>query len=155
GLLPLEVVIGQTEEPEFRVVKTGRGTKTLTQKSAQVARFVARRIHFNYIPAVRPDRETIELIREMLATALRGLEDNPDYVAALQAISAIQQPVLDAIAARVEGPLKEFLPSIQSVSVEISEDERRFSLRRSVSVVIDDGTPTSIEFKGDGVKSLA
>lgn len=155
GLLPLEVVIGQTEEPEFRVVKTGRGTKTLTQKSAQVARFVARRIHFNYIPAVRTDRETIELIREMLANELRGLEDNPDYVAALQAISAIQQPVLDAIAARVEGPLKEFLPSIQSVSVEISEDERRFSLRRSVSVVIDDGTPTSIEFKGDGVKSLA
>ena len=155
GLLPLEVVIGQAEEPEFRVVKTGRGTKTLTQKSANVARFVARRIHFNYIPAIRTDRETTELIREMLSNELRGLEDNPEYVAALQAISTIQQPVLDAIAARVEGPLKEFLPSIKSVSLEISEDERRFSLRRSVSVVVDDGTPTSIEFKGDGVKSLA
>lgn len=155
GLLPLEVVIGQTEEPEFRVVKTGRGTKTLTQKSAQVARFVARRIHFNYIPAIRTDRETTELIREMLANELRSLEDNPEYVAALQAISTIQQPALDAIAARVEGPLKEFLPSIKSVSLEISDDERRFSLRRSVSVVVDDGTPTSIEFKGDGVKSLA
>lgn len=155
GQLPLEVVIGQTEEPEFRVVKTGRGTKTLTQKSAQVARFVARRVHFNYIPAIRTDRETTELIREMLANELRSLEDNPAYVAALQAISTIQQPALDAIAARVEGPLKEFLPSIKSVSLEISEDERRFSLRRSVSVVVDDGTPTSIEFKGDGVKSLA
>lgn len=155
GLLPLEVVIGQSEEPEFRVVKTGRGTKTLTQKSAQVAKFVARRIHFNYIPAIRTDRETTELIREMLANELRSLEDNPEYVAALQAISTIQQPALDAIAARVEGPLKEFLPSIKSVSLEISDDERRFSLRRSVSVVVDDGTPTSIEFKGDGVKSLA
>ena len=155
GLLPLEVVVGQTEEPDFRVVKTGRGTKTLTQKSAQVAKFVARRIHFNYIPAIRTDRETTELIREMLANELRSLEDNPEYVAALQAISIIQQPALDAIAARVEGPLKEFLPSIKSVSLEISDDERRFSLRRSVSVVVDDGTPTSIEFKGDGVKSLA
>ena len=155
GLLPLEVVVGQTEEPDFRVVKTGRGTKTLTQKSAQVAKFVARRIHFNYIPAIRTDRETTELIREMLANELRSLEDNTEYVAALQAISIIQQPALDAIAARVEGPLKEFLPSIKSVSLEISDDERRFSLRRSVSVVVDDGTPTSIEFKGDGVKSLA
>lgn len=155
GLLPLEVVIGQTEEPEFRVVKTGRGTKTLTQKSAQVARFVARRIYFNYIPAIRTDRETTELIREMLSNELRSLEDNQEYVAALQAISTIQKPVLDAIASRVEGPLKEFLPSIKSVSLEISDDERRFSLRRSVSVVVDDGTPTSIEFKGDGVKSLA
>lgn len=155
GLLPLEVVIGQTEEAAFRVVKTGRGTKTLTQKSAQVARFVARRIYFNYIPAIRTDRETTELIREMLSNELRTLEDNPDYMAALQAISTIQKPVLDAIAARVEGPLKEFLPSIKSVSLEISDDERRFSLRRSVSVVVDDGTPTSIEFKGDGVKSLA
>ena len=155
GLLPLEVVIGQAEEPEFRVVKTGRGTKTLTQKSSQVARFVARRIYFNYIPAIRTDRQTTELISEMLSNELRSLEENPAYVAALQAISTIQKPVLDSIAARVEGPLKEFLPSIKSVSLEISDDERRFSLRRSVRVVVDDGTPTSIEFKGDGVKSLA
>jgi predicted ATPase len=155
GLLPLEVVIGQNEEPEFRVVKTGRGTKTLTQKSAGVAKFVAKRIYFNYIPAIRTDKETTELIREMLAHELRGLEENPAYVEALNKIAEIQKPALDAIAARVEAPLREFLPSIKSVSLEIAEDERRFSLRRSVSVVVDDGTPTSIEFKGDGVKSLA
>ena len=39
--------------------------------------------------------------------------------------------------------------------LEISESSRRFSLRRDVSVVIDDGTPTLLEYKGDGVKSLA
>ncbi len=155
GTLPLEIVIGVNEEPDFRVVKTGRGTKTLTQKSARIAKFVASRITFNYIPAIRTDRETTELIREMLAAELRTLEDDPAYTNALRAISEIQQPVLNAIAARVEAPLKEFLPSIRSVSIEISEDERRFSLRRSINVVVDDGTPTSIEFKGDGVKSLA
>jgi len=155
GTLPLEIVIGLNEEPDFRVVKTGRGTKTLTQKSAKIARFIESRITFNYIPAIRTDRETTELIREMLAAELRTLEDNPDYTNALRAISEIQQPVLNAIAARVEAPLKEFLPSIRSVNIEISEDERRFSLRRSINVVVDDGTPTSIEYKGDGVKSLA
>ena len=46
-------------------------------------------------------------------------------------------------------------PSIKSVKIEISELSRRYSLRRDVSVVIDDGTPTNLEFKGDGVKSLA
>lgn len=155
GLLPLEIIVGPDEDPDFRVVKTGRGTKTLTQKSSQVARFVARRIHFNYIPAVRTDKETIELIREMLSNELRTLEDNPQYIAALQAISDIQRPVLDSIAHRVEAPLKEFLPSIKSVTLDIPDDERRFSLRRSVSVIVDDGTPTGIEYKGDGVKSLA
>jgi hypothetical protein len=136
-------------------VKTGKGTKTLTSKSSQVARFVAQRINFNYIPAVRTDKETIDLIRDMLANELRTLEDNPQYVEALQVIARIQQPVLDAIAVRVETPLKEFLPSIKSVSLEILDDERRFSLRRSISVIVNDGTPTGLEYKGDGVKSLA
>lgn len=155
GLLPLEIVIGKEEEPEFRIVKTGKGTKTLTSKSSQIARFVAEKINFNYIPAIRTDKETNELIKDMLANELRALEEDPNYIAALHEIARIQKPALDAIAARVEDPLKEFLPSIKSVSLKILDDERKFSLRRSISVIIDDGTPTALEYKGDGVKSLA
>jgi putative ATP-dependent endonuclease of the OLD family len=52
-------------------------------------------------------------------------------------------------------PLKEFLPSIKGVKIDIPETSRRIGVRREFSVVIDDGTPTNIEYKGDGVKSLA
>lgn len=155
GDLPLEISVGPEELPDFRVVKTGRGTKTLTTKSSQVAKFVAQNIDFNYIPAVRTDRETLDLIQDMLGSELRTLEENEDYQRALQVIADIQRPLLDGIAERVEAPLKEFLPSIKSVRIEIPDDVRRFVMRRGVDVVIDDGTPTSLEHKGDGVKSLA
>jgi len=155
GLLPLEIKVGKDQEPQIRVVKSGKGTKGLTSKSAAIAQFVAHRIHFNYIPAVRTDSSTIELISEMLSEELRALEKDNAYLQALTTIAALQQPILDELATKVHGPLKEFLPSIKSVKIEISESSRRFSLRRDVSVVIDDGTPTNLEFKGDGVKSLA
>jgi len=155
GSLPLEIKIGKGQEPQIRVVKSGKGTKGLTSKSAAIARFVAHRIHFNYIPAVRTDSATIELISEMLSEELRTLEKDNGYLQALNTIAALQQPILDELATRVHGPLKEFLPSIKSVRIEISETSRRYSLRRDVNVVIDDGTPTNLEFKGDGVKSLA
>jgi putative ATP-dependent endonuclease of the OLD family len=155
GSLPLEIKIGKDQEPQIRLVKSGKNTTALAAKSAQIARFVANRIHFNYIPAVRTDNTTIELIGGLLSQELRTLESDPRYLDALKTIAELQQPILDELATRVHGPLKEFLPSIKSVALEISESSRRFSLRRDVSVVIDDGTPTLLEYKGDGVKSLA
>lgn len=155
GSLPLEIKIGKEQQPQIRLVKSGKNTTALASKSAQIARFVANRIHFNYIPAVRTDNTTIELISNLLSQELRTLESDERYLEALATIADVQQPILDDLASRVHGPLKEFLPSISSVKLEISESSRRYSLRRDVNVVIDDGTPTLLEYKGDGVKSLA
>lgn len=155
GSLPLEIKIGKDHEPQIRLVKSGKGTKTLTSKSAVIAKFIANRIHFNYIPAVRTDSATIELIGNMLSQELRALETDQNYLNALTTIALLQQPILDELAERVQGPLQEFLPSIKSVKIQISELNRRYSLRRDINVIVDDGTPTSIEYKGDGVKSLA
>lgn len=155
GSLPLEIRVGKDQEPTIRLVKSGKGTKALTTKSAAVARFIAQRIYFNYIPAVRTDSATIDLINSMLSQELRSLEKDDQYLKALETIAELQQPILDELAARVQVPLQEFLPSIKSVKLEISEVSRRYSLRQNVSVVVDDGTATSLEHKGDGVKSLA
>lgn len=155
GSLPLEIRIGKDQEIHVRMVKPGKGTATLSTKSASIAKFVASRIHFNYIPAVRTDNTTIELVSDLLSQELRTLESDQRYLDALQTIADLQKPILDDLAQKVHGPLKEFLPSIQSVQLEISEHSRRYSLRRDVNVVINDGTPTLLEHKGDGVKSLA
>lgn len=155
GLLALEIQIGKDDEPKIRPVKSGRGTKALASKSSQIGRFVARRIHFNYIPAIRTDSATIDLISGMLSSELRTLETDQRYLNALQTIASLQQPILDELATRVQVPLQEFLPTIKSVKLEISDSNRRFSLRRDVNVIVDDGTPTNLEHKGDGVKSLA
>jgi putative ATP-dependent endonuclease of the OLD family len=48
-----------------------------------------------------------------------------------------------------------FLPAIKSVRFEIAEEQRIRALRRSAKIIVDDGTPTDLERKGDGVQSLA
>lgn len=155
GSLPLEITINKEQKPSFRVVKSGSGTKALAQKSTKIAKFIAERIHFSYIPAVRTDRDTLELIQRLLSAELRALEKEPRYQEALATISDLQRPILDKLGTQVQAALQTFLPSIKSVRIEVSDSVRRYALRSDVGVTIDDGSATSIEHKGDGIKSLA
>jgi putative ATP-dependent endonuclease of OLD family len=153
GSLGLEIKIGRDQKPQIRYVKRGKNTTALAAKSAKIAQFVADRIHFNYIPAVRTDDTAIKLIRGLIDRELQTLETEPQYQAALKTIDELQQPILTDLGGRVREPLQEFLPSIKHVALEISKS--RHSFLRDVRVMIDDGTPTLLEHKGDGVQSLA
>lgn len=155
GALPLEIKVGKENEAQINFRKPGKNTKAISSKSAKIAEFVARRIYFNYIPAVRTDREAIEVVSRMLSQELRILERDESYQNALQVIQNLQQPILDDLAQRIREPLTEFLPTIKDVQIEIPETSRRIGVRREFNVIIDDGIPTNIEYKGDGVKSLA
>ncbi|NVD35840.1 ATP-dependent nuclease [Marinobacter lutaoensis] len=155
GSLPLEIKIGKENEAQINLRKPGKNTKALSAKIGRIADFVARRIYFNYIPAVRTDREAIEVVSRMLSQELRVLERDESYQSALKVIQDLQQPILDDLANRIREPLAEFLPSIEGVQIEIPETSRRIGVRRDFNVIINDGTPTNIEYKGDGVKSLA
>ncbi len=154
GSLPLEIRIGKENEADIKLKKPGKNTTTLSKKSGSIAEFVAERIYFNYIPAVRTDKEAIDVISRMLTQELRVLESEKSYINALKTIHDLEEPILEELSANLEIPLKEFLPGIRSVKIEMPESNRRTALRREFNVVVDDGTPTNIEYKGDGVKSL-
>lgn len=155
GLLPLEIMLGKDNEPQFRVIKSGKGTKSLTQKSERIAQFIASRIHFNYIPAIRTEKDTLDLIGILVEQELKTLEDDSSYKTAMDTIAKLQKPILDNLSIQVKDALHEFLPNIRSVQIDLTESTRRYNYRREVNVIVDDGVATNIEQKGDGVKSLA
>lgn len=156
GSLSLEIRIGKDDEPDIKVVeKRGKGGKTLNSKSGKIADFIGRNIIFNYIPAVRTDTEAMDVVRKMLSREMRMLEKHEEYQAALETIRKIQEPVLKELGDKIKSPLQEFLPSVKNVTIEIPEDARRISMRSDFQIIVDDGTPTSLAYKGDGVKSLA
>lgn len=155
GSLPIIIRIGKDSIPNIEVSKNGKGAKILNSKSGLIANFIDKKIVFNYIPAVRTDQESIDVVARMLSQRLRVLEDDAEYLKALQTIKSLQQPILDALSESIKEPLSQFLPSITGVSIQIPEDTRRSSLRRDFEIIVDDGTATSLAFKGDGVKSLA
>ena len=155
GTLPIQIKFGKANIAEIHVPKRGPGGNALSAKSNKVAKYIAARIQFNYIPAVRTEDEALSVVQEMLSTELAQLENNALYLDAIQKISDLQQPILDQVSESIKNSLKLFLPNINSVSVLIPPAARRVALRNQCRVMIDDGSRTLLEYKGDGVKSLA
>lgn len=154
GTLPIQLRFGANES-KLIVLKQGKGGTTLTSKAQVIARFVARHIHIAYIPAVRTASAATQIVNDLVDRELALIETQPEYKAALKALADLQGPVLAQIAASIKMTLQEFLPNVKNVAVEISEDARYRALRRSCEIVIDDGTATALDKKGDGVQSLA
>lgn len=155
GTLPIEISIGKNNEPQIKVPKKGPGGVALSKKSNAIAQYIAQRIEFNYIPAIRTEDQAEEVVQNMLSRALATLERKPEYVEALKVISQLQQPILDGLGKAIKKSLTDFLPNINSVHVLVPPTARRVALRSQCKVEIDDGTRTLLEHKGDGVKSLA
>jgi AAA15 family ATPase/GTPase len=155
GTLPIEISIGEDLLPAFKVLKKGPGGTTLSKKSSKIAYFIGKKIDYIYIPAVRTAKAAVSVVEQMLEDELATLEEDERLIKALNDVAELQKPILEKISQRISEPLKQFLPQIRNIEVKISEEARYRALRRSCEIIIDDGIPTSIERKGDGVKSLA
>lgn len=152
--LPIEIKIGKTD-PSFKVIKRGRGSGVLNKKTQEIAAFIGRRIEVTYIPAVRTAQAALDVVHRMVARELAKLESNEGYRTAFNEIARIQKPILDSVSNRIHTALRDFLPNVTSVSVSVAEDRRYSTMRRDVEVTVDDGIPTALSRKGDGVQSLA
>ena len=154
GTLPVRIGIGATTTT-FTVPKKGPGAAKLADKAAKIGRFIARRIDFQYIPAVRPASAATNVVESIVSRELQLLADDPEYQQAVKRIEELQAPVLKEISDAIRDTLKVFLPKVKRVYVDVPRDARYRALSRSVEVVVDDGSPTSLSRKGDGVQSLA
>lgn len=153
GYLPIRISFGQDNRPELKVVKNGKGSKELNQKSRYICKYIAQNIEFNYIPAVRTEDDALREIRRQVMRELTSLENDKRYKDAVQTISSLQEPIMEGLEQVVKATLSNFLPNISDVSISF---ENRITMERyrDVSIRINDGQDTDIQNKGDGVKSL-
>ena len=152
GTVQIQIKVGNDNIPKIEVLK--RGTKSYKKKADSIINFISKKMSFNYIPAIRTEEEGIYIIRDNLSKELSVIEDNDKYKEAINEINNLQRVILDDIAQKIKKSLTGFIPTIKDVKLNIIEDSRIRALRRDVEVIIDDGTPTKIEYKGDGIKSL-
>lgn len=154
GSLAVELSIGRSKR-DFRVVKQGPAQATLTKKRAEISSFIREHLGFEHIPAVRTADAAQKVVTELVARELRALDDDERYRDAMNAIAELQRPILESISKNLTKTLRAFLPDVENVRVEIPVEERARAMRQSCSIVIDDGVPTDLRHKGDGVQSLA
>lgn len=155
GSLPIEITINEDSKPNISVVKSGKGSSSLNKKSSKIAKYIGSKIYFNNIPAIRTDKTFLDIIERTLNKELLSIEETPEYLSALETIKNLQEPIISNLSYVIKTSLSEFLPNIKDVEISLYENRRRFYLRNSYDVYIDDGYKTHISLKGDGVKSLS
>ncbi len=136
------------------IPKRGTAAFSDSDNKRKIIEYVCFRIDFNFIPAVRTENDALRVVENLMEKSLANLESNPEYLEATQKIEQLQQEVLDVIANQIVNPLQAFLPTVRNVRIHIQNEKRRVALRRNTEIIIDDGTPTPIQQKGDGIKSL-
>lgn len=154
GNLPIELRLGLSAAG-FHVVKKGPGAKSLSKKAEAIAKFISKRINITYIPSVRTADSAEAIVTDIVERELAVVETEKAYQDALAAVEKLQQPVLDHVSTSIRTTLKDFLPNVKEVRVTIPREARSRALRRSCEIIVDDGSPTHLITKGDGVQSLA
>ncbi len=153
GHIPVRVSINHSAV-KIDIPKSGTPAFANTENKLRIIEYVCFKIDFNFIPAVRTEHDALRVVESLIGKQLLTLETNPEYVEAINTIDRLQQDVLNGISAQIVAPLQEFLPSVRDVQIHLQKDRRQSSLRHNANVIINDGTPTPLQQKGDGIKSL-
>ncbi len=154
GELSVFIKIKEDESISITVPKKGKNATALTGKLNIIASFIMQHIFMQYIPAIRSESDAYDVIGRLVDEELRQTGDER-YKEAQKYIAEYQQAQLASLSQRIKVPLAEFMPSVKSVKLHLSDSiSPRYLKRRVLSVEIDDGVMTNLSQKGDGVKSL-
>lgn len=153
GCIPVRVSTNGVTA-KIDIPKRGTAAFADVDNKKKIIEYVCFKIDFNFIPAVRTEHDALRVVDSLIEKSLETLDTNPDYINAMNKIEELQQGILDGISNQIIEPLQEFLPTVRNVQIHIQSERRRVAMRRNPEVIIDDGTPTPIQQKGDGIKSL-
>jgi energy-coupling factor transporter ATP-binding protein EcfA2 len=152
--LPIRLAIGE-RRITFKVAMRGPAHESLNQQSATIARFIGRRVGVEHVEAVRTARNTHEVVNRLLRMEMLRLEEDAKFKRALGELRTALNPVSSKIGAEIHQTLKDFMPDVSSVRVEMSTEHVIDALSSKITILVDDGAPTALEHKGDGAQSLA
>ena len=154
--ISIYIEINNKNEYSITVPKKGKNAKAITSKIVLISKFICESFDFQYIPAIRSEQDAYHVIYELVNEEITNIEDQT-YRDSLEYIEKKRAEQLELLAKRIKAPLKSFLPAIKDIKIYFKDYPRysRFYNPRNLNIEIDDGVLTSLNNKGDGVKSLA
>ena len=154
-ILPIELRFGQSMYASFKVMKRGPGGSVLSGKSDKIRMFITHVLDFVYIPAIRNADTSIEVVSQLFRREMRELELREDYKKLEEQLKELQKPILKRIQSSLKTTLNLYLNGkLKDISIDINSRSRTRFLGQTCNIIIDDGTPTILERKGDGIQSL-
>lgn len=121
-------------------------------KIRNICNFLHNRINVDYIPSIRTEEDINSLIDDLVDDQLRQLNQDQEYNDAYQIIQIAHQKKLEELSNYLSIKLKKYLPDVKKININV-QGKRRIN-RENYNLNINDGVETSIDTKGDGIKSL-
>ncbi|WP_432788989.1 AAA family ATPase [Brevibacterium sp. K11IcPPYGO002] len=150
GELPIEISLSRGSA-SFGVVKPGRGAASHKTKASEIAAFIASKLTFVLIPAVRTVEQARSLLSDLTRLRMREITKSDEYVRLTKRLNELRQAAVSEVGSELTSSVSRYLPSVVDVKLMTTDFERSDTVD---DVLIDDGSITSIANKGDGVKSL-
>lgn len=150
GTLPVELKFGRSKT-SLQVVKPGRGAAGYSNKAPEIAKFISEHLEYVIVPAVRTLEQAMELLNDLATLRLSDLAITEEYMLALQRVDELRKSAVESVKSDLMGTISTYLSNVQSVDLQTRDIRTAETIDR---VVIDDGSPTTLTQKGDGVKSL-
>lgn len=153
----LEITISYSRELDCKVLvklkKDGRSLSVLKNIFITL-RFLQANFSIDYIPSVRTEDHSVDIIEEIISQKLKVLEESEEYIESLNKINELQTGVLNELSSIIAPDLSRYLNSIKSVEIVPSRQNLIRFMRNNYEIMIDDGKKTNLVDKGDGIKSL-
>lgn len=142
-----------SRRPKIEVLMNGKSKKTLNDKLSKVIEFIDQRILLQYIPAIRTSDLATNIVDVLLSQEFSALESKPEYKEIFESLAKLQQPIIKSISKSLKDTISGFIPDVKDVKVKYRDSYARH-LSAWCEIVINDGTETSLQMKGDGIISL-
>ncbi len=152
--LSVEIVLNENSSPRMRWAKQGQSAGKIDSRMSELAEFIENRFTFVYIPSIRTEHESSQIIANLVNQQLVMASRRPEYLEALEHLRQLESPIFEKLSDDVIGTLKQFLPGISSIRFERPVDNLGPARTRRVSILLNDGHETDLALKGDGVKSI-
>lgn len=134
------------------IPKRGKNPSNYARLVENVCDYISDNIFVQYIPAIRVQRDSVEVVDSLIDFELSSIKDEI-YLNAKKIVDDYHRDKIEQLAEKLKKPLKEFLPNLKNVKFETRE-RGDYNFRRNIEILVDDGVLTSLKKKGDGVKSL-
>lgn len=152
-VVPITVKVGKNNEANISITK--QGSSSYKNQASEIIKYISDKISFNYIPTIRTEQLSTEVVERAVYTELSLLREQKEYLEIETKLLQLQQNSLRNLSSKLIKPLQVFLPNVKSVDIKLAYNNLLpHYYRNDIDIIVDDGIPTSIQFKGEGVKSL-
>ncbi len=157
GSLSIEIKynkLDKSNKPNIKVLeKRGKGAETYKEKIDKIIEFLACNIFFQYIPAVRTEERSMDILNDLVNEEFANIRDD-EYNKALEIVQNKQDEIIKKLSKEISDKIKVFLPDIDSTEICLNRNSSRYYSRNAIEFFVNDGNRTNLSFKGEGIKSL-